>query len=165
MDGFRLDDYCIIKLLPDEIELPQKKYELELLLGKYSFSTTKGHLDQALSAHTRGNWASANAQMRTYIESLFNEIANKLKKNGDTLPSTSHLKREYLAKLDPPFIYPGLNEWEIGDKGGFIQGFFKRLHPTGSHPGLSDDTDSTFRLHLIIIVSHHFLKRLDSRIQ
>jgi len=34
------------------------------------------------------------------------------------------------------------------------------LHTEGSHPGLSDDDRSTFRLHLILITARTFLRRL-----
>jgi len=50
-----------------------------------------------------------------------------------------------------------------GSKGAFLQGLWKRLHPQGSHPGLSDEEDSTFRLHLMILTASYYLKRLDSR--
>jgi len=38
---------------------------------------------------------------------------------------------------------------------------FKRLHPQGAHPGLSDEEDSTFRLHMVLLLCWLFLRRLD----
>jgi len=93
---------------------------------------------------------------------LFDEIAKRIVDDAP-LPSSSHNRREALAKADPPFFMALLNEWEIGSKGGFVQGFWRRLHPDGSHPGLSDEEDSTFRLHLVVLVAHHFLKRFNER--
>ncbi len=162
-DGYVITNKGELKtMLPEGIKLVEKENELNSLLNKFGFTTTKGHIDQAISAHTRGNWASANAQLRSFMESLFDSICGKLVGNKTTLPPPGHQRRELLAKLNPPFFIPTLNEWEIG-KCGFLQGLLKRLHPKGSHPGLSDEEDSTFRLHLMILTASYYLKRLDGR--
>lgn len=163
-DGYVITDGGELKtMLPEGIKLVEKENELNSLLNKFGFTTTKGHIDQAISAHTRGDWASANAQLRSFMESLFDLICGKLVSNKTTLPPPGHQRRELLAKLNPPFLLTALNEWEIGDKGGFLQGLWKRLHPQGSHPGLSDEEDSTFRLHLMILTASYYLKRLDDK--
>jgi len=162
-DGYVITNKGELKImLPEGIKLVEKENELNSLLNKFGFTTTKGHIDQAISAHTRGDWASANAQLRSFMESLFDSICGKLVGNKTTLPPPGHQRRELLAKLNPPFFIPTLNEWEIG-KCGFLQGLLKRLHPKGSHPGLSDEEDSTFRLHLMILTASYYLKRLDGR--
>jgi len=168
VNSLKRDGYVIINgklktMLPENIQLVEKENELNSLLDKFEFATAKGHLEQAVSAHTRGDWASANAQLRSFIESLFDSIAEKLVNNKTELPQPGHQRRELLAKLSPPFLLPALNEWEIGGKSGFLQGLWRRLHPQGSHPGLSDEEDSTFRLHLVVLTASHCLRRLDSR--
>jgi hypothetical protein len=164
-DGYIIDNYELKKTLPSNSELPLRESELSLFLDNFGFSVSKGHLEQAINAHTRGEWASSNAQLRTFVESLFDSIAEKLKSTSNPLPqNSSQQRREYLAKLSPPFLLQSLNEWEIGCNGGFIQGFWRRLHPQGAHPGLSDEDDSTFRLQLVVLVAHHLLKRLSDRL-
>ena len=164
-DGYVITDGGELKrMLPESIKLVEKENELNSLLDKFKFITTKGHIDLAISAHTRGEWASANAQLRSFMESLFGSIADKLVGGKTTLPLPRYQKScELLAKLNPPFFIPALNEWEIGSKCGFLKGLMKRLHPQGSHPGLSDEEDSTFRLHLVILTAFYYLKRLDNR--
>ena len=163
-DGYVITDESRLKtMLLENIQLVERENELNSLLDRFGFTTTKGHLDQAISAHTRGDWASANAQLRSSMESLFNSIADKLVSDKKTLPLPAYERCELLAKLSPPFLLPTLNEWEIGGKGGFLQGLRKRLHPQGSHPGLSDEEDSTLRLHLVILTASYYLRRLDSR--
>jgi len=157
------DEGSLKRMLPESIKLVEREYELNSLLDKFGFTTAKGHIDQAINAHSRGEWASANAQLRSFMESLFDSIADKLACGKMTLPSTGHQRREFLAKLNPPFLIPTLNEWEINGKSGFLQGLWRRLNPQGSHPGLSDEEDSTFRLHLMILTAFYYLKRLDSR--
>jgi hypothetical protein len=170
VNSLKRDGYIVVKgklrtMLPEKLHLPEMEDELNSLLEKFDFGVPKGHLEQAINAHTRGDWASANSQLRTFVESLFDQIAYTLTPDGtDLSPRTSHERRQFLAnELDPPFFLPDLNEWEAKGK-GFIPGFWRRLHPEGSHPGLSDEEDSTFRLHLVIIVASYYLRRLDNRV-
>lgn len=154
-DGYVITNKGGLKtMLPESIKLVEKENELNSLLDKFGFTTTKGHIDQAISAHTRGNWASANAQLRSFMESLFNSIADKLVGAKITTLQSPRFQKscKLLAKLNPPFLIPTLNEY------GFLQGLLKRLHPQGSHPGLSDEEDSTFRLHLVILTASYYLK-------
>jgi hypothetical protein len=62
-------------MLPEALGLPQADDEVHALLDRYGFATTKGHLDQGIAAHGRGDWAAANAQFRAFVESLLDEIA------------------------------------------------------------------------------------------
>lgn len=162
-DGFKIENGELVPIHPDKLNLSEKENQLDRLLDQYGFTTAKGHLEQAISAHTRGEWAASNAQLRSFIEGLFDSIAEKLI-NQASLPNTSHARREELARINPPFLSESLNEWKIGNNSGFVQGFWKRLHPQGSHPGLSDQEDNTFRLHLVFLVSHHFLLRFHDRV-
>ena len=61
--------------LPAEIALPETDDEVRSLLRQLGFQVPAGHLDQAIEAHTRGDWAAANAQARTFFESLLDAIA------------------------------------------------------------------------------------------
>ena len=73
--------------------------------------------------------------------------------------SSSNERKIALAKAG--FFIQEYNEYLFNGT-GFVEGFWKRLHPEGSHPGLSEQSDSTFRLHLFILVIHYFLTRLNS---
>lgn len=158
-DGYEIENGSLKSRLPEDVNLSEKESELENLLEENKFEVAANHLDQAFSCHARGQWESANAQIRSFIESLFDSISEKLIPK-DELRDSSHARREHLAQIDPPFLLPCLNEWVVGDKGGFVQGFWKRLCPDGAHPGLSDRDDSTLRLHLAVLLAHHFLRRL-----
>ena len=157
-DGFTIEGGQLRRALPVVLDLPAADDEVHVLLDRYAFAISRGHLDQGIAAHARGDWAAANAQFRPFIESLFDSIAEHLAA-GAALPSAGHQRRIWLANLNPPFFSPALNEWD-GQGHGFFEGFFRRLHPAGVHPGLSDDEDSTFRLHLVLLVSRHLLRRI-----
>ncbi|MCP3468269.1 hypothetical protein [Bradyrhizobium sp. CCGUVB23] len=65
--------------LPREIQLPETDDEVHRLLKSFGFATPLGHLDQAIEAHTRGDWAACNGQLRTFLESLFSDIARNVR--------------------------------------------------------------------------------------
>lgn len=155
--GDRGRNSSIRAALPSEIQLPQTDDEVHELLKKYSFSTPLGHLDQAIEAHTRGDWAAANGQLRTFIESLFDDIARNIKPQEAALRPTSENRRALLADIG--FLAVDRNEWTQDGK-NYINGLFKMLHTEGSHPGLSDEDHSTFRLHVVLVTARTFLRRL-----
>jgi hypothetical protein len=160
IDGFVLRDGNLLRALPEDLRLPAVQDELSRLLKKHSLIVPQGHLDQAVDAHSRGNWASANSQIRTFLESLFDEMAARLDPATAAVTPSGHQRRQLLANIVPAFLDRTLNEW--GDNGvGFVNGLMFRLHPQGSHPGLSDEEDSTFRLHVVLLTARLMLVRFD----
>lgn len=158
-DGYTVENQQLCRTLPEALDLPAAHDEVHGLLARHNLTTPKGHLDQAIENHHRGNWAAANSQLRTFYESLFDEIALLI--DPQSAPQRSEARRQHLANLTPPFLSRDLNEWSNDGK-NFVNGTFKRLHPQGAHPGLSDDEDCTFRLHLVLLNARLFLRRLDA---
>jgi hypothetical protein len=154
-DGFTVTDGALRRVLPTDIGLPETESELMRLLEAYQLSTAKGHLKQALDIHARGDWAGANGQIRTFFDSLTDSIAERIDPNTATLAS-GHVRRAKLASLG--FFSLSLNEWDNDGK-GYINGLVKRLHPEGAHPGLSDEDDSTFRLHTVLLTATLLMRR------
>lgn len=161
-DGFELtEEGSIQKTLPSEADLPQAESDLYALLDQLNLSTVKGHLEQARDNHSEGNWAAANSQLRSCLEGLFDEIALLIYPTKAATLESGHPRRQLLAQTEPPFFKTQLNEWSPDGK-NFVEGIFKRLHPEGSHPGLSDEEDCTFRLHMVLIVARYFIRRAKS---
>lgn len=152
-DGYVLDQKRLRRKLPDQIPIAAQEDELIEILTRFNFNVAKGHYAQAIAAHARGDWAAANAQLRSFVEELFDRIAESIIPGSY---SSSTERRMALSKAG--FFKIELNEW-TNDGKGFLQGFWKRLHPEGPHPGLSEKDDCTFRLHLVIITMHHIAKR------
>ncbi|CAL2093936.1 conserved protein of unknown function [Tenacibaculum sp. 190524A02b] len=164
-DGFTIRNEQIVTLLPEELIESNTENELIRLLNHFGFNTAKGHLEQAIENHTIGNWAGANGQFRTYLESLMIEICNNLipARNctniGDAITWLSNS-----AILNPVLLHEHLNEVpKNGLNAPYINGLWKRLHPTGSHPGLSDEEDCTFRYHTLIVFTRYLLSRMENR--
>ncbi len=145
--------------LPDEVDLPASDDEVRSLLRHFQFSIPSSHLEQAIEAHTRGDWAAANAQLRTFLEALFDDFAKYIdKERAQTMPSSEN-RRAMLADSSIGFLAPDRGEWTADGK-NYVNGLFKMLHTHGSHPGLSDEDHCTFRLHVVLVTARTFLRRL-----
>jgi hypothetical protein len=155
----------LVRMIPSDIpdlDFREAESEIEALLGKNGFQTAKGHLTQAISNFSQGNWSSANAMIRDFYQELLDKIAEKL---GCDPSKSDDAKRQYLAgEGSGPFLFHEYNEWE-NDRGkpSFVLGLWARLHPHGSHPGLSDEEDCAFRFQIILITTRLFLRRFDKR--
>ena len=130
--------------------------EVHRLLKENDFTTPCGHLDQALNAHVRGDWAATNAQLRAFMESLLDEIAYLLRP-AESQNVTSENRRALLGRIG--FLSKERKEWSDDGK-NYVNGLFKMLHTEGSHGGLSNENHSTLRLHLVLATARSFLRRL-----
>src|SRR5262249_49495693 len=63
-DGFTVAEKTLRRVLPVDIGLPAAQSEVDRLLDKHGFNIPKSQLAQAIDAHARGNWASANGHFR-----------------------------------------------------------------------------------------------------
>ncbi|OGA82903.1 MAG: hypothetical protein A2Z90_00920 [Burkholderiales bacterium GWA2_64_37] len=143
--------------LPEEVDLPATDDEVHQLLKHFSFAVPLGHLDQAIEAHTRADWAAANSQVRSFLEGLLSDIALRIEPEKASQQPSFENRRTLLATRG--FLSVDRNEWTADGK-NFINGLFKMLHTDGSHPGLSDEDHSTFRLHIALITGRTLLRRL-----
>lgn len=157
LDGYIVSKGALRRALPTDIGLPETESELVRLLDKHGFAIAKSHLNQAVDAHARANWAGANGQIRTFIDALLDTIAEKIDAANAAL-STGQPRRIKLAQAG--FLSTALNEWN--DQGtGYFNGLIRRLHPEGPHPGLSDEDDSTYRLHVVLLTATLLMRRFD----
>lgn len=156
----------LVRMLPSDVpqlDFREGESEVELLLDRHNFTVAKGHLKQAVSAFGRGEWSSANGELRNFYESYLNEIALAL---GYTGSDDSKARRHYLGSLQPPFLLTDYNEWNPNNqKPQYIQGLLSRMHPHGGHPGLSEEEDATFRLQISLVTARLFLRRFDQRVR
>lgn len=143
--------------LPGEIQLTATDDEVHHLLKQFGFATPLGHLDQAIDAHTRGDWAACNGQLRAFMEGLFDDIAGHIDSAQASQLPTAENRRAMLGSEG--FFDAGSNEWS-GDGKNYVNGLFKMLHTQGAHPGLSDQDHSTFRLHVVLVTAGMYLRRL-----
>lgn len=158
-DGFAVQRGILVPQLPADLGLAEAQSDLYRLLDKYDLRTPKGHLEQALENHARGLWSSANGELRKFLEGLLDEIAVRIDHAAAGI-KPGHDRRTHLSLGSPAFLSTELGEWSSDGK-NFLNGLMKRLHPAGGHPGLSDEDDSTFRLHVVLLTARLFLVRFD----
>lgn len=168
-DGFSVikneqdDAFSIVRFFPASTvcnAYSDIKDEVSLLLEKFEMKTALGHLKQALENYDNGNWAASNSQLRAFFESVLNDIAVSF---GCALERSAKEKRDFLGQMEQPFLLPSLNEWHTSSQQPqFIQGLISRLHPEGSHPGLSDENDCCFRIQIVLITTRLLLQRFDA---
>jgi hypothetical protein len=162
-DGLIIKGRTIRSLIPVELEAAQVENELIRLLRKYNFAVSEGHLSQAILNHTNGNWAGANSQFRPFIESLLIDISGRLAP-GNPVTTAQAAINVLSGTVHPPFLATILNEVQHPNcNTPFVIGLWKRLHPQGPHPGLSDEEDCTFRYHICMVFSRYLLARLEQR--
>ena len=145
----------LVRMLPSDVpglNFREAESEVTSLLDRHGFTVAMGHMTQAVSAFSRGEWSSANGELRNFYESYLNEIATGL---GYTGSGDSKARRDYLGSLQPPFLLVDYNEPK------FVQGLMSRMHPHGGHPGLSEEEDATFRLQISLVTARLFLRRFD----
>ena len=154
--------FTLRRMMPKDLpglDFREAENEVLHLLGVHSMTVPLGHLEQAISAFSRGEWAGANAQFRTFYESYLDEISIALRCEKSL---SSKEKRDYLGKLKHPFLFEHLNEWSSnGQKPQYIQGLMSRLHTEGSHAGLSEEDDAAFRLQITLITARLLLRRFN----
>lgn len=156
----------LVQMLPadvPELDFRETESEIAVLLDRHGFAVSQGHLKQAISAFSRGEWSSANGELRNFYESYLNEIATSLGYAGS---GDSKAKRDYLGSRPQPFLLAEYNEWHPNNqKPQYVQGLMSRMHPHGSHPGLSEEEDATFRLQISLVTARLFLRRFDQRVR
>lgn len=147
----------------DGLNLHKVEDEVSHLLLKHGFETTKEHLRLAINNFDQGNWTAANGELRKTLVSMLDEVAKRRNPTEYQNRDKEEQRREILVLGENPFLYERLNEWNSGGgKADFVHGLINRLSPEGGHPGLSDEDDSSFRLHTVLIALRLFLKRFDT---
>ena len=166
-DGYDIDfeEQCLIMGGIEQLEISQKEDQIISFLNLYNFHTTKVHFLQAKGSYMGDNFAALNSQLRTFVESLLQEMACFIKccePNNENIASFKDLDAQQamhvLAKCTYPILDICLNEWDERST-GYFNAFWKRLHPEGSHPGLPDIEEVLYRFQLVILNCLLIIKR------
>lgn len=117
---------------------------LEDDLEKRGWTIPAGHYRQALESFGRTNWAAANAQLRSLLESLLPAAAG--------LPATK----------DPQGVLDQLRSSGVLVEGehSMTKGLWSMCRPRGSRPGLSDQDEAEFRLLTVTAYCRFLLSRI-----
>jgi hypothetical protein len=121
---------------------------LEAELSNRGWNTALGHYRQAVEGFGTKNWATVNSQLRSFLEDMLPRAAEAAtgRHPGSVRAALDALRKEILVD----------GEFEL------LKGLWTLCQPRGSHPGLSDRRESTFRLMTVTSESRFLLDRLPS---
>jgi hypothetical protein len=119
---------------------------LEAELQERGWTTAAGHFRQAVDGFGTEKWATVNSQLRSFLEDMLPRAAKATSGKRSASP------RAALDVLNKSILLDG--EFE------FLKGLWALCQPRGSHPGLSDRAESTFRLMTVTAESRFLLGRL-----
>jgi len=147
-DGWEFDAArdVLVPTVPGAVVADEVSW-IEAELARRGWTTAVGHYRQAVASFAAGNWAAANGQLRTFFESLMRTAA------GSASGSGSGQVQAAADALDSAGVL-------LAEESAFVKRLWKLLHPGGSHPGLSDEDESRFRLLTITGYARFLLIRL-----
>lgn len=148
-DGLDLIEGRISPFLSPSVAPAQEQGVLEMRLRNLGFTASQRHLEQAIDNAARGNWEAANSQVRAFLESLCEAIAERIHR-GPGAPPTRGLARQYLEGSG--FLTP--------EEAEFLKAFFKVLHTAGGHAGASTEDDCHRRRLMALSLANYYLDRL-----
>jgi hypothetical protein len=129
------------------VAVPEHLSGLEEELEERGWTTAAGHFRQAVEGFGAGNWATTNSQLRSFLEDMLPLAAEATdgKRPSSARAALDILKKEVLLK----------GEFD------FLKGLWTLCQSRGSHPGLSDRAEATFRLMVVTAEARHLLGRLN----
>lgn len=147
-DGWEFDerDDRLVPTVPT-VHVTDEVTWIEADLKRRQWNTAAGHYRQAIDAFASGNWASANAQLRAFFEDTVRQAAGIPPGGG-----TGHVQKAFDALHAANKLVDGEHQ--------FGKDLWKLLHASGSHPGLSDQDESRFRLLTLTGYARYLLRRV-----
>ncbi|MEW6066077.1 MAG: hypothetical protein AB1538_13095 [Bacillota bacterium] len=149
-DGYEIENGKVVLSLPQSGEVKQIYDKIEKKLGKMGLGVPLRHLEQARENYNLQLWESANASIRSFLEAVFNEIAEKLPTYPQNGIDQGGKRRQFLAEVN--FISK--------DESELLKHLFKILHTSGSHPGISNESDCSSRILMSVGIAWRVLSRV-----
>ena len=147
-DGWEFDEATddFVPLVPGARMVTESGW-IETELDRRGWTTAAGHYRQAVESYADGRWAAANGQLRTFFESTVRTAGGT-----DTASGSGQVQKAFDNLDNTGDLLTG--EAEFGKR------LWGMLHKGGSHPGLSDEDESRFRLLTLTGYLRFFLARL-----
>lgn len=148
-DGWEFDEAHdkLVPLVPGTSTADELTW-IEAELDRRGWTEPAGHYRQAVANFADSNWAAANSQLRTFFEAIIRTVAGLEEAKG------------------PGVVQKGFDALDArGDllvegEAAFGKAAWRLMHEGGSHPGLSDQDTSRFRLLTLTGYARLLLSRL-----
>lgn len=133
-DGWEFDESrdILVPTVPGAVVTDEVSW-IEAELTRRAWTTAAGHYKQAVDSFAAGNWAAANSQLRSFLESLICTAGNTASGSG-----SGQVQRAVDTLHGAGLLLPHEAE--------FVKSLWRLLHSGGSHSGLSDEDEARFRL-------------------
>jgi hypothetical protein len=102
------------------------------------------HLAEAQSGRLQGSFSGSNSQVRSSLESMFNEYAKRMLVDCHATGGAARKKLQNAGHMSE-------------EEGKWVQGVMAFCGNRGSHAGVADDTDNLVKLAAGLGVAAHFL--------
>ncbi len=159
-DGYELIDGGIMSSDKIEFELASEVSLLESNLQKQGMDDVARTLDQAHKSFIDGRFEACNAMLRTSLEATLKNVAIKIAGDLSNIPA-SNLK--YGATPTDIRKYLHQQGFFVQDEIGYIREFYGYASTVGSHPGLSNESESRLRRLMIVALIQYCLEKLISK--
>ena len=151
-DGFHVREGELIPIISSLVEPVKEEALVETLLDKYGFSIAKNHLKQSYENYVEGNWEAANGALRSFLQDVFDQIALIIAPPEAGQKAPGGERRKLLQEKH--FI-------ESDTEAKLVLGFFQFASHKGSHPGISNESDSRLRRYMAVALASYYLEKLE----
>jgi hypothetical protein len=159
-DGYDIVEGRIVSSDKLEFELASETSLLESKLQKHGMHDVVKTLDQAHQNFIEGQFEACNAMLRTSLEGTMKHIATKVAGSLANIPSSNPAYSVTPADVRKYLHQQGFFEQ---DEIGYIKEFYGYASTDGSHPGLSNESESRLRRLMIVALIQYCLEKLESR--
>lgn len=158
VDGWEVSGGALLPVAA--VPLNEARSRLRTSLEKLNATEALSRLDQLEAGLDEGHWESANGDVRGFLNSVFNAIA-------DVLPATAGkgLKEgeARVALQRAEFFRPASGDPAKSFEGDLVRAMMAFLGSDGAHSGTSDADASAYRYALAVLTADHFLQRVKAR--
>jgi len=151
-DGFQVRDGELIPVISAFVESAKEEALAEKLLDKHGLTIAKNHLKQSYDNYVEGRWEAANGALRSFLQDVFDQIALIVapQEAGQKAPGGD--RRQLLQEKG--FI-------ESNTEAKLVSSFFQFASYKGSHPGISNESDSRLRRYMAVALASYYLEKLE----
>lgn len=146
-DGFEFANGRVVSSTPAPAALAPELSLLEHELVRRKLDVAQAHYRQAVDSFTEGRLEASNGQLRSCLEDLTMSLAERAtgRAGGDPRGSIQRLRND--GYLD-------------ADEAKMLDGLVGLSNARGSHRGLTDEEEATFRLHFTTAAARYLLARV-----
>lgn len=163
--ALQADGYDIVegKIVPSdklEFELALETSILERKLQTYGMLSVVKTLDQAHRNFVEGHFEACNAMLRTSLEDTLTQIAIEIAGGLEKIPAGNPVHGAKPADVRKYLLQQRFFEQ---DEAEYIRVFYGYASTDGSHPGISNESESRLRRLMIVALIQYCLEKLESK--